>query len=102
MELGAQLAAELLPPADAGFARELTAALRDETPTEFGFDPELQALVDKVLVRLEAARMAGRRDEQIRRFNPDDLDPAYRPAVETYFEKLSRESTAPVAPSAAP
>ena len=93
MELGAQLAAELLPPGDRELARELGAALRNETPTDFGFTPELQALVDKVLVRLEAARLAGRRDEQIRRFNPDDLDPAYRPAVETYFEKLSREST---------
>jgi hypothetical protein len=40
---------------------------------------------------LEQARDLGLRDEIVRRFNAEDVDPVYREAVETYFERLSRE-----------
>ena len=95
MELAAGLASELFATAeDRELARRLAAELhaQPEDATAFGFNSDLRALIDKVVVRLEAARQAGLRDEQVRRFNPDDIDPAYRPAVENYFETLSREA----------
>jgi len=37
-------------------------------------------------------RAGGQRDEIVRRFNPADVEPAYRAAVENYFERLSRDA----------
>ena len=50
---------------------------------------------------LETARSIGKRDEVVRRFNVEEIDPAYREAVETYFERLSREGAkaVPAAPA---
>lgn len=59
----------------------------------------------KLAAALEFARSVGQRDEIVRRFNVDEIDPTYRAAVETYFEKLSRDgakSAATPAPSSAP
>ena len=43
---------------------------------------------------LEQARSAAKRDEWVRRFAPEDIDPDYRKPVEDYFENLSREGAA--------
>lgn len=64
------------------------------------------AAVVRLAAALESARNSTQRDEIVRRFNADEIDPSYRQAVETYFEKLSRDGAkaagvAPV-PSAAP
>lgn len=58
----------------------------------------------KIASALETAQVVGARDEVVKRFNPDDIDPAYREAVEMYFERLSREGaeSVPPAPSAKP
>ncbi len=48
-------------------------------------------LADQLASALERARDLGQRDEIVRRFKAEDIDPAYRPAVEAYFERLSRE-----------
>ncbi|MDF3058145.1 MAG: hypothetical protein K0R17_2360 [Rariglobus sp.] len=57
--------------------------------------PDVRASVDQLRVMLAAALSGDRRDETIRRFNPEDLDPAYRETIETYFERLSREARQP-------
>jgi hypothetical protein len=57
--------------------------------------PEIHETLHKLVVALAAARSIGERDEIVRRFNPDDFDPAYRAAIETYFERLSREAARP-------
>lgn len=38
----------------------------------------------------------------VRRFSPSDIDPAYRAAVETYFERLSREAVRKASATTAP
>ena len=67
---------------------------------------ESLAAAVRLATALESARNQTQRDEIVRRFNADDIDPAYRQSVETYFEKLSRDGAkAPAvtaAPSAAP
>jgi hypothetical protein len=52
--------------------------------------PETLENATKLAAALE--RGLGGRNELVRRFNPADVDPAYRGAVETYFERLSREA----------
>ncbi|HVW20716.1 MAG TPA: hypothetical protein VHC86_05830 [Opitutaceae bacterium] len=42
---------------------------------------------------LETAKAGARRDELMRQYRPDDIDPEFRQAVEDYFEQLSREGT---------
>jgi hypothetical protein len=49
------------------------------------------AAASRLATALEHARNLGQRDEVVRRFKVEDIDPAYRPAVESYFERLSRE-----------
>ncbi|HEX2854384.1 MAG TPA: hypothetical protein VHO24_14200 [Opitutaceae bacterium] len=49
------------------------------------------AAAGRLATALEHARNVGQRDEVVRRFKVEDIDPAYRPAVEAYFERLSRE-----------
>ena len=95
MELGAQLAAQLLAdPATRELARNLAAGLRNGSGTTANTiaPPDLRGAAEHLVALLEAARTAGERDEQVRRFNPDELDPTYRAAVEAYFEKLSRDA----------
>jgi len=98
VELGAQLAAQLLTdPAARELAREVSASARAEHRPSANtiVSPDLGAAAEKLVALLEAARTTGLRDEQVRRYNPDDLAPAYRPAVEAYFEKLSRDPAKP-------
>ncbi len=47
--------------------------------------------ISTLAAALEAARDSGQRDELVRKFSPEDVDPFYRPAVESYFERLSRD-----------
>jgi len=71
-------------------AGQASASLHAATP-----DPlETAAAVDaavRLAAALEALRNVGTRDEFVRRFKPDDIDPLYRAAVEEYFERLSRQ-----------
>ena len=63
--------------------------------TEFGIrhpNDDQDLFVTQLIVEVKKARSSGQRDELVRRFNPDDFDPAYRKAIETYFEQLSRRS----------
>ena len=95
MELGAQLAAQLLTdPAGRALATQLATELGHGAGAGGGTgegEPEaLRGKADQVIALLEAARALGQRDEQVRRFNPEDLDPVYRESIDAYFEKLSR------------
>jgi hypothetical protein len=93
--LGAQLAnAVVNTPESAQHANTIMTALRS-TPNYANvvMTPEVHAAVDHLRLLLAAALSADKRDETIRRFNPEDLDPAYREAIESYFERLSREAT---------
>lgn len=97
LQLGAQLAGELLPDSgDRDLARRVADEARrtnsDRAANLVRVPDDLRDAAHRLVSRLEAARHAGLRDEQIRRHNPDDIAPAYRAAVETYFEKLSRET----------
>ena len=92
MELGAQLASQLpLDSTTRELAQNLATALRRQSGNTI-VAPDLRGAAEHLVVLLEAARTTGGRDEQVRRFNPDELDPTYRAAVETYFEKLSRDA----------
>lgn len=95
-ELGAQLVLALF--AD-GEPRDLAILLTDETRRDhlpagdlIGRYENLRDVAQRLVLLLETARQSGSRDEQVRRFQADDIPPAYREAVETYFEKLSREA----------
>ena len=54
-----------------------------------------KALADHAEELIEALenedRPGAKRDEWVRRFAPEDIDPDYRKPVEDYFERLSRE-----------
>ncbi len=91
VELGAQLAEVLLPDLKGRELARTVRALYSSPATEVA--PDARSLAEKLIVLLEAARHGAQRDEQVRRFNPDEIDPAYREAVEAYFEKLSRDAT---------
>lgn len=94
-ELGAQLAvAQLGQPAEHASAEALRAALSgySDTPTNRERLLLLFGAVEQALTRLQSDST---RDERVRRFDPDAIDPAYRPAVENYFERLSREAGQP-------
>ncbi|MEZ0218627.1 MAG: hypothetical protein ACAH89_15930 [Rariglobus sp.] len=94
--LGAQLANAVINTAEsAHHANTIQTALR--RTNEFHnvvMTPEVRAAVDHLRLLLAAAVSDDKRDETVRRFNPEDLDPAYREAIESYFERLSREATA--------
>lgn len=94
--LGAQLAhAVVNNPESARHAGTIYNALnRTRDFHNVVMTPEVLAAVDHLRLLLAAAISDDKRDETIRRFNPEDLDPAYRDAIETYFERLSREATA--------
>jgi hypothetical protein len=47
--------------------------------------------VARLATALEKARDIGQRDEIVRRFKAEDIDPRYREAVDAYFERLSRD-----------
>lgn len=54
--------------------------------------PSAEASENATKLAAALERGQGRRDEIVRRFNPADVDPDYRGAVETYFERLSRDA----------
>ncbi|MET0261363.1 MAG: hypothetical protein ABW223_00590 [Rariglobus sp.] len=95
--LGAQLAhAVLNTPESAQASNGLINSYRNEPKYHsVVMTPELRAAVDHLRVLLAAAASDDRRDETVRRFNPEDLDPAYREVIESYFERLSREARRP-------
>jgi hypothetical protein len=49
----------------------------------------------KLATALEHGRPDDARDRIVRQFNPADVDPLYREAVESYFERLSRDPRRP-------
>lgn len=51
----------------------------------------LAKTAETLVVAFERLRDVGQRDEIVRRFSADDIDPDYRQAVEAYFERLSRD-----------
>ncbi|MFH1499979.1 MAG: hypothetical protein ABII82_19380 [Verrucomicrobiota bacterium] len=93
IELAAQLAESLLPGAQAGtLRREIQKKLSEFSPSSNVVMPaDLISAVDQLRLLLESALGSTRRDETVRRYNPDDIPPGYRDAVERYFEQLSRE-----------
>jgi hypothetical protein len=95
--LGAQLAHAILgTPESARDSTALVNAFRPSlTQSPAIAAPELHAATDSLRRMLVAARSDNRRNEVVRSFNPEDFDPAYRPAIERYFERLSREARHP-------
>lgn len=77
-------------------ARKLTGeAATLQQARSAGGEEESRHLVEaasQLALALEKAREIGKRDEVVRNFNPDDVDPVYRAAVELYFEHLSRDA----------
>lgn len=49
---------------------------------------------DELVKALEQERPASKRNEWVRRYSPEEIDPDYRKPVEDYFEHLSREGSA--------
>ena len=98
--LGAQLAhAVLATPESAKLANTIVSQLRQKSPSaNVVVSADLVAAADRLRLLLAAALSDDRRDETVRRFNPEDIDPAYREAVEAYFERLSREARKPGRP----
>lgn len=94
--LGAQLANAVINSAEsANHANTIQTALRRTNDFHnVVMTPEVRAAVDHLRLLLAAAVSDDKRDETVRRFNPEDIDPAYREAIESYFERLSREATA--------
>jgi len=96
--LGAQLAqAVLSTPEAAKLANTIVNRIRREPQggANVVMPADLVAAADRLRLLLAAALSDDRRDETVRRFNPEDIDPAYREAVEAYFERLSREARKP-------
>lgn len=94
--MAAQMASAILPDAPGR-------ALAEEVATMIKADPKggagpayelLKTKIHRLVLVVEEARAKGKREEIIRRFNPADFDPAYRKAIEEYFERLSREGAA--------
>lgn len=93
--LGAQLAEVLLPANEAELARKVTKLARQlgDQPGDGTLRARFGNSLGRLIAALETARASGQRDEFVRRFQPDDLDPAYRGVIEKYFEQLSRRRT---------
>jgi chromosome segregation protein len=53
---------------------------------------DASAAAEKLAAALERGRDDDQREAVARSFNPADVDPQYREAVEAYFERLSREA----------
>ena len=97
LQLATQLSDALLhTPQSGGLRREVEKDLRPfDAEGNVIMPAELTSAVDQLRVLLQAALGSARRDEIVRRYNPDDIPPAYRDAVERYFEQLSREAVKP-------
>ncbi|MFA6288994.1 MAG: hypothetical protein WC661_16555 [Opitutaceae bacterium] len=96
--LGAQLAQAVLATSEAAkLANTIVNRLRREPSgaANVVMPADLRGAADRLRLLLAAALNDDRRDETVRRFNPEDIDPAYREAVEAYFERLSREARKP-------
>lgn len=92
VRLAAQTAARLLNSDEAtGLRRKIEEDLRRfDANGNVVVPPDLTAAIEQLRLLLAAAIGTDRRDETVRRFNPDDIPPGYRGAVEKYFENLSR------------
>lgn len=90
LKLAAQVAASLLSAsvADLRDARGLESET-DDMAIGRGNAARLIQAIERVEKALARRQPAGRRDETIRKFDPDEVDPEYRAAVEAYFGKLS-------------
>ncbi|MFT3867789.1 MAG: hypothetical protein QM715_04755 [Nibricoccus sp.] len=95
-QMAAQMAGAILPDATGR-------TLADDVATTIKADPKggngpafelLKNKIHRLVLVVEEARAKGKREEIVRRFNPADFDPAYRKAIEEYFERLSREGAA--------
>jgi hypothetical protein len=97
LEVASQHAEWLTPDAGVVESARRLGALADRLQKN-GSDTRALREVATEAVRLsaglEAARSVGRRDEVVRHFDPEHVDPAYRTAIEAYFERLSREGAA--------
>jgi hypothetical protein len=71
----------------AGRAGRLQSGGADDTARR-----EAGAAAEKLAAALERGRDVDRREAVARSFNPADVDPQYREAVEAYFERLSRDA----------
>jgi hypothetical protein len=94
--MAAQMAGAILPDQPGRSLAEDIATTIKADP-KGGNGPAFELLKNKIhrlLLAVEDARAKGKREEIVRRFNPADFDPAYRKAIEAYFEHLSREGAA--------
>jgi hypothetical protein len=90
LQLAAQLARELLPSPAQQAAADRVAG---EAPAA-----AVGGLADGAFQLQQAVRSLrgpGGRDERVRRFSAEEIDPAYRAAVEAYFTALSRGAGTP-------
>lgn len=92
LQLGSQLADALLhTPTSARLRRQIEGSLRPSDATGGTLSPaEFTNAVDQLRVMLQASLNSAGRDEIVRRYNPDEVPPDYRDAVDRYFEQLSR------------
>ncbi len=98
VELGAQEAAWLTGDEStielAKKVSDQSSALQETPPmADKALLRETVAMAARLATTLETARATGKRNELVRHFNVDDIDPVYRGAVENYFERLSRDGT---------
>jgi hypothetical protein len=98
LEMASQEAAWLTSVAATNdLSRRLTAqadALLRAASIEAAAGEAAGAMARELAGALERGTTAAR-DGTLRLFNPAEIDPRYRTAVETYFERLSREAQAP-------
>ena len=90
LKLAAQVAAVLLSysASDLREVRGLEAEANLVTLGKGNLARLIQA-IERVEQSLARRQPAGRRNEAIRKFDPDEVDPEYRSAIEAYFGKLS-------------
>ena len=81
-------------PKMAAAAKAIASGATDLAHPENVDPAALKALLqqaENLVNELERSTPPTPRDEWVRRFPPDEIDPAYRKPVQDYFEKLSRE-----------
>lgn len=94
LELTTQMAAALLGGSEPD--RDIIRALETEIGATYrgqGNTARLLAAIEAVETAMTRGAAAGRRDERVRKYRADEVDPAYRSAIEAYFGKLSEETT---------
>lgn len=77
--------------------RGMETKIKGNRPTDTITAAELKELAGwlrQMANALEQERERSTREQWKQRYNPEDVDPNYRKAVEDYFETLSREAAA--------